>query len=142
MYRDTAAEDRSVVVVAFGGRLFGLSVEDGAVLWEHGGLGYGVVEVLVERDRIFVSADGRHMHCFTYPEGRRVGRIRLPGSYTGRPTMLLQDGRLFVGRGGQITCLNKDGQILWHDSMTGKGLGSVSIAFPGNVRHGDDVGSQ
>jgi outer membrane protein assembly factor BamB len=152
-YRTSAAEDRSVLVAGLKGRIFGIDARSGERLWEHaivgeGGLfgasvAAGEVEILVEGDRIFAKASGPTLALFEYPSGRLLGQLQVPGSYHGRSTMLLENGLLFVASGGEITCVRADdGAVLWHDPMSGKGIGSVALAFPGKVRQADDAGSR
>ena len=41
-----------------------------------------------------------------------------------------------------INIANCQGQRVWHQPFKGRGLGSMALAFPGNVRQADDVGGK
>ena len=144
-YRRNAAEDRSLLVAAFAGRVFGIDARTGERRWEHrigGALAGGEIELLVEGDRIFAKGSGPTLALLEYPTGRLVGQLELPGTYHGRSTMLLEGGLLFVASRGEITCVRAaDAAVVWHDPMKGKGIGSVALAFPGRMRQADDPGS-
>lgn len=133
MYRESADEDRSVAVFGLNGRVFGIDAASGRRLFEHQ-VGSGDIELEVGHGRVFAHPHGAELFVFEYPSGRQIGHTRLPGDWPGRATMLLYDQRLFVCTGGEVTCVNLDGQVLWHDPMKGKGVGSVAIAFPGTRR--------
>ncbi len=137
MYRANADEDRSVVVFGLNGRIIALDVSTGSRKFEHQ-VGRGEVELLIEDERIYAVTADRRLYCFTYPSGRALGSTKLPGTYASRPTMLMDSGRLFICSGGEVVCTNLDGGVLWHDPMTGKGLGSMSIGLPGVTRQADD----
>jgi len=141
MYRDSAAEDRSILVVGLNSRVFGVDPASGRRVWEHllDSTPAGEVELLVHGGRVFAT-NGRVLACLEYPSGRLVGTRHLPGTFKGRPTMLLEAGRLFVGTRGELTCYDMDGHELWHDGFPGKGVGSMSLGFPDNVRQADDAG--
>ncbi len=143
MYRRSAEEDRSILVVGLNGRVFGVDPATGAHVWEHAlsSVPSGEVELMIHGARVFAS-NGRKLACFEYPSGRPVGVVDIPGAYKGRPTMLLENDRLLVATRGELSCYNMDGQLLWHDPFAGKGVGSMSLGFPGNVRQADDIGSQ
>lgn len=140
-YRDDGTEDRSVLVVAFNRRVFGLRPVDGAVLWEHAMEAPGEIELVLAHERVF-AVTSFHLEVFRYPTGERLARVALPGKYRGRPSVVLERGRLYVGAGGEVTCFDLDGQVVWLQSFVGKGLARVSLGFPGNVRQSDDPGTQ
>lgn len=131
-----------MLVVGLNGRLMAFDAHSGASRWEHKlPTGHGEVEVLVHEGRVYASS-GFQLMCISYPDGRLLGTIDLPGTYKGRPTMLLEGCRLYVGLLGEICCFDLDGQLLWHDGLAGKGVGSVSLGFPDNVRQADDKGAK
>ncbi len=144
MFRESAAEDRSILVVAFNSRVFGVDPATGRRVWERAlayYAGLGEVELLIHGARVF-ACNGRSLMSLEYPTGRVVGEVTIPGSYRGRPTMLIEAGRLYVANRGELTCFNMDGQQLWHDGYSGKGTGSMALGFPDNIRQADDAGSQ
>lgn len=140
-YRDDAREDRSILVVAFNRRIFGLHPRDGSVAWERALEGMGEIEVQIAQGRDFAVTHS-HLYAFRYPSGEPIGRVPLPGTYKGRPSLVIERDRLYVGCSGEVTCFDLDGRALWVQPFTGKGLARVTLGFPGNVRQADDVGSQ
>ena len=130
-----------VLVLALNGRVLGLQVTDGKLLWEHQIGSHGEVELLSTGDRIYAT-DGRNLYAFRYPDGEQLLALGLPGAYFGRSTMVVEGGRLFVATRGEISCFTLEGQLLWHDGLQGRGVGSVALGFPGNLRQADDAGSQ
>jgi len=142
MYRQDASEDRSVLVIGLHGRVMAFDAHSGVQRWEHTvGHGSGKVELIVHARRVFAST-GWELLCLAYPSGRQLSKVTLPTSYNGRVTMLLEGERLNSGSNGEICCFDLEGQLQWHDGLTGKGLGSVSLGFPDNVRSADDVGAR
>jgi outer membrane protein assembly factor BamB len=142
MYRDDPTEERPILVVAFNGRVYGKDPRTGVTHWEHQleGMGHTQVELTFSRGRIYAS-NGYTVACFAYPTGERLGTTQVPGSYRGRPTMLVEGDYLYLATNGELSCFDRDGKLVWHDPFPGKGLGSVALGFPGNVRQSDNVGS-
>jgi outer membrane protein assembly factor BamB len=142
VYRKDASEDRSVLVVGLNRRVMGFDAHSGKPRWEHVlPQGSSEVEIVVHEGRVYASS-GYQLMCLGYPDGRLIDTIALPGTYKGRPTMLVEGDRLYVGLRGEICCFDLAGQLLWHDGLSGKGVGSVSLGFPDNVRQADDRGTQ
>jgi outer membrane protein assembly factor BamB len=140
-YREDGSEDRSILVVAFTRKLFGLDPRNGSVVWENAIQGHGEIEVIIAHERVF-AITWSHLHAFHYPSGRPLGEVALPGRYKGRPSVVLERGFLYVAGSGEVTCFDLDGRVIWLQPFTGKGVGRISLGFPGNVRQADDVGSQ
>jgi len=141
MYREQGGVGHSVLVVALSGRVLGMQVADGRVLWEQELGAPEEVEVLIFGDRIYAS-NGRNLYVLRYPDGAQLLSLALPGTYLGRATMVIEGDRLFVATRGEISCFALDGGLLWHDGLRGRGVGSIALGFPGNFRQADDIGSQ
>lgn len=140
-YREDGREDRSILVTAFNGTLFGLDPTTGAVRWRHA-LGHGgTVELQLHAGRVFASTS-QALFCFEYPSGVLLGQVRIPTKYWGRPTMLIEGDRVFLGTSGELSCFDLSGNVLWTQPFQGDGLGAMALAFPGNVRQADDLGSR
>ncbi|HJL18566.1 MAG TPA: PQQ-binding-like beta-propeller repeat protein [Sandaracinaceae bacterium LLY-WYZ-13_1] len=138
-YRESAAEDRSLLVVAFAGQIFGIEASDGSIRWEHR-VDYGAeVEVLVRHGRVYATMMGKELHCLDYATGRLLGKVPIPDTYKGRPTMVIERDRIYVGSQGEVSCFTIDGHHLWTQGFAGKGTGNVALGFPGNVRQADDA---
>jgi outer membrane protein assembly factor BamB len=138
-YRDDSIpSERPVLVVAFRGRIFGLSRASGQILWEvmHGA---GPPELLITSDRVY-AVGGPSLLVLEYPSGREIRRVLLEATFGGRSRLLLDGGHLFVGVGGEAFCLTRDGDLLWKQPFEGKGVADVALGFPGNVRQVDVVG--
>src|SRR5688500_194737 len=119
MYRE--AVDASVLVVAFSGRVIGMNPATGERLWAYelgSGMRSGEVELLITESRIY-ACDGRSLICLEYPSGRWLGASPVPGTYRGRPSMVLQGERLFVATSGELSCFDSQGRVLWHDPFQG-----------------------
>lgn len=142
-YREDAREDRSVLVVAFAGQVFGLEPRTGSIVWEHAlnRHRWGEVEVLVQGGRVFAT-DGRELHCLDYRTGSPIGRVVIPDRYKGRPSMVIEGDRIFVASQGEVTCFSVAGDLLWAQEFSGKGMGAVALGFPGNLRQADDAGTR
>ncbi len=139
-----------VVVTAFQGMIVGHDAATGRRVFAHtigesaalGGLARIVVkaiELLVTDARIFAVA-WSVVHCFEYPSGRPLGTHALaPDRPNLRPTLLLAEGRLYVGLGSRLHCLDGEGRLLWtaaahvDDAL----YDSLAIAVPGAARQQD-----
>jgi hypothetical protein len=143
MYRDDAAEDRSILVVGLNGRVLGMQRRTGQILWEHQLQEWvsGEIEILIHRGRVY--ALGQHLLLLIdYATGTKLRETRLPGTFRGRSVLLLDGDQLFIGTGGEVSCFDLDGNALWHDPLKGRGVGAVGLAFPGNARQADTAGSR
>lgn len=138
MYRNDAAPNRSVIVLGLFGRVIGKDRMTGATVWEYDMGVASEVELAIEGDRIFASS-GREIFAIEYPTGRLIGRAPIPGR-AGRCTMLVDGQQLFTGVAGEIACFDWNGILLWHDPLPGRGISSLSLGFPGNVRQADQRG--
>jgi outer membrane protein assembly factor BamB len=139
-YREDGREDRSILVTAFSGSIFGLDPATGAVRWRHA-LGDGTIELQFRAGRVFASTS-QVLYCFEYPSGVPLGRVQIPDQYGGRPTMLIEGDRIFLGTHGELSCFDLTGKVLWAQPFQGQGFGSMALGFPNNVRQADDVGSR
>jgi outer membrane protein assembly factor BamB len=141
-YRDDAREDRSILVVAFGGNVFGIDPVSGAIEWERKlDSMYRDVEIQIAHGRVF-AATATALHAFDYPSGKPLGVVKIPDQYKGRPTMVLERDRIYIGSAGEVTCFSLEGTVLWMQGFEGKGMGGVALGFPGNVRQADAIGSR
>ncbi|MDO9019418.1 MAG: PQQ-binding-like beta-propeller repeat protein [Deltaproteobacteria bacterium] len=142
MYRTSAAADRSILVSAFSGQIFGLHRSTGAVAWSAEIEGYGgEVEVAIEGDVVIACTRSR-LALFDYLTGRTIAYVHLVGEHARRPTMVVDQGQIIVARNGEVACYATNGDAVWLQKFEGMGFGSVTLGLPGNVRQGDDVGSK
>jgi outer membrane protein assembly factor BamB len=133
-------DERPVLVAAFGGRVFGLEPRTGDVLWEQQFMvGGGTPELAIAGDRICVVYQQIFM-MLEYPTGRVLAQTKLPVTYRGRATFIIEGERIFIGMGGEIVAVSRDGSVSWTQKFKGKGIGDIALGFPGNVRQADIVG--
>lgn len=148
MYRESAAEDRSILVTAFKGRVFGLDRTTGQLRWEVSLVvqaGGWMVEDETEiwiTGGVVIAASTSRLAFIAYADGRVLASKEIPGSYPSRPTMLVDGQHIYIGRGGELSCFTTRGDLVWFQPFQGKGLGSLAIGLPGNVRQADDAGSK
>ncbi len=140
-YRDSAAPDRSLLVIGLNGRIIGMDRNTGAHRFEYQLDGIGEVELVVQDERIF-AASGRKLYCFEYPTGVMLGTAELPSKFGGRHTMVIDNGFVYLATRGAVACFDENGRLLWSDPLPGRGAGSVALGFPNNVRQADDVGGR
>jgi len=142
MYRQSSAEDRSILVTAFSGKIFGLDRSSGRIVWSAELESYGgEVEIVIDSG-VIIACTRQRLALFEYPSGRAIAYVALAGEYAGRPTMVVDQGQIFVARNGEIACYTMHGQALWLQPFEGMGFGSIALGLPGNVRQADDVGAK
>lgn len=136
MYRNDSRSDRSILVVAFGRQILGLDPGTGAVRWEYPMKSLLEIE-LIERDGRLYCANAMRLVCLGYPGGEPIFDVEIPGEFNNRPSLVLEEGRLFLASGGEVTAFDLDGNVLWHNRLEGRGVGRVALGFPGNFRQAD-----
>jgi outer membrane protein assembly factor BamB len=136
MYRDSSEEDRSILVAAFNGKVFGIDRATGQVRWKFTGLTHGVIELAVGLG-VVVACGMQELAFIEMASGRSLRMVHLVGEYASRPIMLIDGPHIFVARGGEIGCYTTGGDWLWSQPFTGEGLGRMSLALPGNARQAD-----
>lgn len=142
-YRETEAEDRSLVIVAVSGRIAAIDVQTGKERWRNdlSGLGHGVIEVMIEAGAVYLTvATARDLLCLDYATGKE--RWRRDTSMNGRASMIRDGARLFIAREGVLDCFDLAGNKLWSNGLSGLGVGPTAVGLPGNVRAADDMGNR
>jgi outer membrane protein assembly factor BamB len=137
MYRSSAEPNRTLLVVAFRGKLFALERTTGRRVWrlEIDSTTHETPIDLVVGDNVVVACSVNKLSFVEYATGRLLGFVQREES--GRPTMLIDGEQLIVGAYGAVACYTLTGQLLWRDGFSGEGYGAVAIGFPGNVRQAD-----
>jgi len=135
-YRESGAEDRSVLVAAIEHHVYGLDAARGEVRWSHRFKRREHLEVLVKAERVYAT-DGQELACLDYLSGNLIGQVELPSSFTGRPTMLFEGQQLFVASNGRVWCFDLAGQLRWERLLPDAYPSSVALAFPGSARQAD-----
>ena len=129
------ASPSPVLVVAFGSRVLGLDPARGAVVWKHELTGTASEIFLVVTPTLVVAVGYVGIACFRYPTGEKLWSA--DSATSGRPTVLLDGDRLFVGRMGEVECWSLSGTRLWHEPFKGFGMGPVAIGVPDRVAQAD-----
>jgi outer membrane protein assembly factor BamB len=142
MFRSSAAEDRSLLIVGINGVVMAMSPQSGRAIWRNDlkGAGHGVVELLVTADLVVATGQGTRIHALAYRTGETLWTAEHTSS--GRATFLAEGELLFVAKGGELCCFSLDGERLWHERFSGHGMGTIALGFPGNVRQADWAGTQ
>jgi outer membrane protein assembly factor BamB len=136
------APANNVLVTAFSNQIFGVDIASGQIVWQVvPPSGYGEVELAIE-EGVVIAANANCVTFIDYASGHVHASVPIPGEYGRRPTMIVSGGRVFVARNGEVSCLTTRGQPVWVQPFTGKGIGSVALGVPGNIRQADDVGSK
>lgn len=63
-----------------------------------------------------------------------------PTREAGRATILVEPDLIVVGKGGYLNAYDHRGKPLWFQELRGRGLGRLSLAFPGNIAQADEAG--
>jgi outer membrane protein assembly factor BamB len=138
MYRDSAAVDRSILVVAFSGHVFGVDRASGEIRWAHDIEGGGDIELHVE-GRVVIAANHRRIVFLEYSTGEEIRGGELPTGSGGRTTMMVDEENVYVARGGQVYCYGLGGKAKWKQVFGDKGIGTVALGFPGATRQSDSA---
>lgn len=137
MYRSSAESNRSLVVVAFRGKLFANERMTGRRVWRtpiDGANNDTPIELAIG-ENVVVACSLNTLSFVEYTTGRLLASVQR--SENGRPTMLIDGEQLLVAGLGVVTCYTLGGQLLWRDGFAGEGYGTVTMGFPGNVRQAD-----
>jgi hypothetical protein len=144
-YRANAAPlepDRSILVVALSGNVYGIDRASGEVRWSNDLRGGGIAEVFlaIGYGVVVVSAFGSRLFCLDYLTGQT--RWEHTTKTTGRATILLEPDQIVCAKGGYVDCFGPDGRLLWQQPLKGAGVGRIALGYPGNVAQADDEGSR
>ncbi len=138
MYQQTADEDRSILVTAFNGKVFGVDRATGQVRWKFPGPKHGEIELAVGSG-VVVACAAKQLAFIEYATGRPLRVVDLVGEFPTRTVMLIDGPHIFAARAGEISCYSTGGDWLWTQPLKGEGLGDMSLALPGNARQADRV---
>ncbi|MBS2017150.1 MAG: PQQ-binding-like beta-propeller repeat protein [Deltaproteobacteria bacterium] len=142
MYRQDAAPDRSILVTAFNATIFGIDRATGEIRWTVSDVFTGgILELALEED-VLIAASSEKLGFVEYATGRVLAVVDIEGEHPRRPTMLVADGHVYIGRNGELSCYTTRGQRVWYQPFHLKGFGSMALALPGIVRQADDIGGR
>jgi len=140
MYRaPDPALNRSIFVTAFNSKVFGLNRENGEIVWTHDLGGFTVTAVDLQIvDQVVLAVTLQKLAFLQYESGRLLRVVELKSRGSGRPTLLLDGGHIYVAVPGEVLCYTPAGERVWLQGFKGQGHGAVAMAFPGNIRQADD----
>jgi hypothetical protein len=140
MYRTDASPDRTLLISAFLGKVFGVDRATGEIRWKAVLESHGCVELAVG-DGIVVALTSQKLAFFDYATGRALRVVeRKDDAMSGRATMLFDSGQLLVAGYGAVACYTLQGDLVWKQPFVGESYGELAMGFPGNVRQADDRG--
>ena len=141
MNKQDMEEAAPLLIVALDGRVVAVDVETGEEEWRSDlpGAGLGPVSLGVTKRSVYASA-GSRLFRLDYTTGETLWEVRLAGLVGRRSTILLDGDRVYVARGGELTCVTPKGELLWTQGLAGTGTGSAALGVPGNVSQADVVG--
>jgi outer membrane protein assembly factor BamB len=127
-------------IVALNGKVYAIDASTGELRWQNElkGSGYGAPALAITKSRVFVSAHGSAIHCLDYSTGQPIWTENATSS--GRASILIHDGRVYVAKGGSLDCYTLDGRKVFSQPLRGAGVGPVALGFPGKVVQADERG--
>lgn len=132
-----AQQSIPILVVAFGGRIFGVDPASGRHIWGHESREPSqlhIVRLHVVGDRVYAVID-RELRVLSYTTGQVLSSVSIPHGATS--TMMLLEGRIYCAGNGAVACFGLDGALLWADEFSGMGYGDVAFAVPGYAVQAD-----
>lgn len=127
-------EDKSILVAAVSGKLVGLDVQTGAVVWEHA-IDNGTPQLLIGQGLV-LAAVGQSLYCCEYRTGRPMWRAAL-SAYAPRITMILEGDQIYAFGAGVVDAFDRIGRRLWTRPILPGAPASGAIGVPGNVSQAD-----
>jgi|CXWL01.1.fsa_nt_gi outer membrane protein assembly factor BamB len=134
-------EHRELFLIGLGGKVRALDRASGRVAWDVvlEDIAGAAIGLAIGGGRVFATGSKKPLHCLDYATG--VLRWKVDTASIGRAMLLLDEGYLYVYRGGTLECFGvEDGQRRWADGLKGFGYGSASLAVPGQVVNADVTG--
>lgn len=135
MYRENAAENRSLLLLGHDGRLRAIHRETGELAWTFSpeeAYGYYVDFVILD-GRVYLAA-GDTVVCLEYVTGRGIGFTKLPSTIV---RLIADDGQLFAVGPEHVHRIDLSGNVAWSvpNSMQTDAK-MATLGFPGNVIYG------
>jgi outer membrane protein assembly factor BamB len=135
VYRQSAAEDRSLLISAFGNKVLAVDRATGAIRWRATISGMSGPFELAMQDGVVVVCSESVLAFIDYAtgQGRRVVN-RADAAVATRQTLVIDGDQVFVGGAGAVVCYTLGGDLVWQQGFRGEGSGDVALGLPGNVR--------
>lgn len=130
-------DTEKILIVALGGRVFGIHSETGTELWKNelqlGGI--SEVALAVTTNRVFASASAKRIFCIERETGKTLWSSQTTG--IGRATIITNNETVIVGKGSCLDALTFDGEALWSKDLKIKPRDSAALGFTNNVIQSD-----
>ncbi len=145
MYRTDATPDRSLLIVAFGGKVFAVDRFTGEQRWKTklDDWDASVVELAIGPE-VLIAVSSKRLAILRYASGELVKSVDRSQHERGigRTVALIDGNFLYLGRYGSAACYTLAGEFVWEQYFSGEGQCEAALGFPGNVRQADDRGAK
>lgn len=92
-----------------------------------------IARMIFSEDRIFFLDAAGNIHCVVAATGQLLGKVKAATKGIGG-AMVSAGGVLYVATTGGVTCVSRDGQILWaHEAPGGQFSVLPGLGLPGQV---------
>jgi outer membrane protein assembly factor BamB len=122
--------------VTLGGVLHAVDTQTGAVAWETP-IAAGRVQLLVHQERIYIACEFGSLEILHAATGALLKKASLSGSGHAA-TLLIEENKVFVTCGGELTVFDLNGGLLWSQKFKGRGNGTMALATATQNRQADE----
>jgi len=138
-YREEPGGSRGLLIIALNGEIAALSRKTGEVEWRRriASGGWGAVAVAFDGEAVLASAHSDQLYCMAYRTGEVLWQRPTKVSF-GRASIVIEDGMVYVARGGEVECFTREGEQRWHQPLKGMGVGATALGFPDNLVQADE----
>jgi outer membrane protein assembly factor BamB len=144
-YREDAADDRSLLLVAANDEVIAYRRTDGVVAWRQSmptvkvfgvvASDIGPLEIAIVNGRVYVGLRDRIV-CLDYKSGAVIGQVPLPEAVR-RPCFLIDGEHMYIVATETMICMSLDGRLVWQSPHGLSLMDGPALALPGNIRLGD-----
>ena len=126
-----------MLIVALGGRVFGIHSATGETVWKNelqlGGI--SEVALAVTETKVFASASAKRLFCLDKVNGETLWHVATTG--IGRATIITRAQTVIVGKGSCLDAFSFDGSPMWNKDLKIKPRDSAALGFTNNVVQSD-----
>ncbi len=126
----------SRIFACVGRTVHAINQQTGAIIWETP-ITAGRIQMVVHQDRVYVACEVGSLEILNADTGALLKKVSIPGRGHAA-TILIEDGKVFVSCGGELTALDLNGTQLWTHDFKGKGNGTLSLATTQRDRQADE----
>ena len=129
--------EQDILIVALGGSVVGLNMDDGTQVWRNSMTfgGHAWVALAVSKTRVYASASAKKLFCIDRQTGETLWAQATTG--LGRATILAIEERIIICKGGFVDCFSVDGTLVWSQSVKKIGKGVAALGLTDNVVQAD-----